>query len=295
MASNTREIRRRIKSVKSVGQITKAMELVSAAKMRRAQAAALSSRAYSKLTSELLSNLMGKVKPAENSVLLKFLPRLQNESARSLIIVISSDRGLAGALNTNLVNSAVKFARQQATGGQWTEKFDFITVGRKASDGLKRYGANIVAAFPGKDKNITGDDARAIADIATADFLKEVYGKVFVVYTDFISTLVQRPGILQVLPVTSAEAVSKDEYLFEPSPEKVLESLLFRAIEFILYQALVEAAASEHSARMVAMRNANQESGRLVGDLTLLYNQARQGAITRELSEISAAKLAMEG
>lgn len=290
MASNTREIRRRIKSVKSVGQITKAMELVSAAKMRRAQAAALSSRAYSKLTSELLSNLMGKVKPAENSLLLKFLPRFQNDSARSLMIVISSDRGLAGALNTNLVNSAVKFARQSGL-----EKFDFITVGRKASDGLKRYGANIVAAFPGKDKNITSDDARAIADVATADFLKEIYGQVFVVYTDFISTLVQKPNILQILPVTSAEAVSKDEYLFEPSPEKVLESLLFRAIEFTVYQSLVEAAASEHSARMVAMRNANQESGRLVGDLTLLYNQARQGAITRELSEISAAKLAMEG
>ncbi len=290
MATNSKEIRRRIKSTQSIAKITKAMELVSAAKMRKAQSAATASKPYATLSAELLRNIAARTGQT-NHPLMKRTVSSPKASTRILAIVITSDKGLAGSLNTNVINKAVGVLRVEGR-----ERFDFITVGRKGTDAIRRLGGNIIATFPGKDKVITSADTRPIAEIAMNDFIAGKFEKVFIIYPQFISTLVQTPNILQLLPFsTEADAKPQEEFLFEPSPGDVLDNLVTRAVEFAIHQTLAEAAASEHSARMVAMRNANEAAGELIDDLSLSYNQARQSGITRELSEISAAKLAMEG
>ncbi len=293
MATNSKEIRRRIKSTQSIKKITKAMELVSAAKMRKAQAAATASRPYATLSAELLRNIADKMGDASHPLMRQVIAE-KSKVSRILAIVVTSDKGLAGSLNTNVINKAIGILREEGK-----DRFDFVTIGRKGTDAIKRLGGNIVATFPGKDKAITSADSRPVAEIAMKEFIANKHEKVFIVYPQFVSTLVQKPNILQLLPFASAERRAlRDEtreFLFEPSPGEVLENLITRAVEFSIYQTLAEAAASEHSARMVAMRNANEAAGELIDDLSLSYNQARQAGITRELSEISAAKLAMEG
>jgi len=309
MSSNTREIRRRIKSVKNIGQITKAMELVSAAKMRKAQAAATASRPYSTMSSKLLEELVEKSNSLNNPLINRVLPDGEKMPAQKvLVVLITSDRGLAGAFNANIINKAVSIVKQegaparhasQLAGVAGRDKIDFITIGKKGTDVVRRMGLNIIATFASKDKGIGLADAKPIAEIAMEDFLKFKYEKVFVVFAEFVSTLVQKPNMTQLLPFSKTDAKNSkqvtDEFLFEPTADRVLENLVIRTIEFGVFQSLVEAAASEHSARMIAMRNANEAAGDLIDDLSLTYNQARQAGITRELSEISAAKLAMEG
>jgi F-type H+-transporting ATPase subunit gamma len=295
MPNSTKEIKRRIRSIKNIGQITKAMELVSAAKMRKAQTSALASRPYAVLSSELLRNLMASSDVKKHPLITRVVPTGNQATAQKvLIILISSDRGLAGAFNSNVINKALTIVKKEGA-----EKIDFITVGKKGADAVIRMRYNIVATFPGKDKQVTSFDAEPIAVMAMDDFLALKYEKVFVVYTDFISTLVQKPNMLQVLPfeqkTVNSKQISEDEFIFEPKADDILDVLINRTLKFAIYQAMVEAAASEHSARMVAMRNANEAAGDLLDELSLSYNQARQAGITRELSEISAAKLAMEG
>lgn len=291
MATNSKEIRRRIKSTQSIAKITKAMELVSAAKMRKAQAAATASRPYATLSGELLQNIAAKAGQSNNPLLRQVVAD-KSKPSKILAIVVTSDKGLAGSLNSNVVNKTVGLLKDEGK-----DRFDFITVGRKGTDAVKRFSPNIIAVFPGKDKGITSADSRPVAEIAMEEFTKGTYDKVFVIYPQFISTLVQKPNVLQLLPFVKGEGEREQnsrEFLFEPSPHEVLDNLITRAIEFAIFQTLVESAASEHSARMVAMRNANEAAGELIDDLSLSYNQARQAGITRELSEISAAKLAME-
>ncbi|HYE22220.1 MAG TPA: ATP synthase F1 subunit gamma [Verrucomicrobiae bacterium] len=290
MAVNSKEIKRRIKSVRNIGQITKAMELVSAAKMRKAQSLATSSRPYAILSSELLNNLATKIDITHHPLIHRHETEGKNKQGKTLIIVFTSDRGLAGAFNSNILGKAVSLLKNEGF-----QNVDFITVGRKGSDFVKKLDASLIAAFPAKDKSISIFDAKPIAQIAIEEYLNFTYDHVFVVYTDFISILVQKPNILKLLPIETHPEKTKEEFVFEPHPEKVLNHLVYRAIEFAVYQALVETSASEHSARMVAMRNANQASNDLIDELTLSANQARQAAITRELAEISAAKLAIEG
>jgi F-type H+-transporting ATPase subunit gamma len=292
MAISAREIKRRIKSVKNIGQITKAMELVSAAKMRKAQGLATSSRPYAQLSSELLNNLAVKIDVTKHPLISRPAPTEKSiGDGKNLIIVITSDKGLAGSFNSNVLNKTLTLIKED-TG----HDAEFISVGKKGSDALKRLGKNIIATFPSKDRGITILDAKPIAQIATEEFLHYRFDQVFVIYTDFISTLVQKANAVKILPV-AAEAKAKGDsaYEFEPDPESILDRLVYRTLEFAIYQYLVESSASEHSARMVAMRNANQASEDLIDELTLSANQARQAGITRELAEISAAKLAMEG
>lgn len=285
--ASSKEIKRRIRSVRNIGQITKAMELVSAAKMRKAQAQALSSRSYAKLSSSLLESIIPKAK-SNHELLVKSYEG--NGSDKVLVILVSPDGGLAGALNTNLIAKTAEIIKQEGR-----DQLEFITVGKKGTDIVRRMGFKLVATFDSKNKHITVFDAKPIAQIAIDDFMSGNYGKVFIIYTDFISTLVQRPRITQMLPFAKVSEKNAEDFLFEPDADEVLEDLIYRTLEFAVYQALVEAQASEHSARMVAMRNANQASKELIDELQLSYNQARQAGITRELSEISAAKLAMEG
>ncbi|MBI2355622.1 MAG: ATP synthase F1 subunit gamma [Candidatus Doudnabacteria bacterium] len=300
---SSREIRRRIKSTQNIAKITKAMELVAAAKMRKAQAAAIASRPYAQLSGELIRRLATKADLLEYPLIKRVVtppsspPKIGGDRGgmipRTLLILITSDKGLAGALNSNVINKALNVIKSEGA-----EKIDLITIGKKGSDSARRMKLNVIAAFDGKDKNISILDARPIAEIAIADYLALKYEKVFAVYTDFVSTLVQKPNMIQLLPFADDGSQITDhglEYLFEPSPIEVLERLIGSTVEFAIYQCLVEAVASEHSARMVAMKNANDAAGDLIDDLTLSYNQARQAGITKELSEISAAKLAMEG
>lgn len=286
MSSGSREIKRRIKSVGNIAQITKAMELVAASKMRKAQAQTLASRPYAQVSGALIRRLAKKSTLFKHPLLNK--PN-NNRDGKMLAIVISSDKGLAGALNTNLFNKAINLLKAEGR-----EKFDFITVGKKSADMVRRQNLNLIAAFPGKDRNITILDARPVAEMAINDFLQNKYAKLFVIYTDFISTLNQKPNVLQLLPFVPEAEETDNDYVFEPDADAVLDKALNNTVEFILFQCMTEAAASEHSSRMVAMRNANEAAGELIDDLSLSFNQARQAGITKELSEISAAKLAME-
>lgn len=288
--ANSKEIRRRIKSVKSIGQITKAMELVSAAKMRKAQAQALSSRPYAKLSSGLLENLASRVNDAKHPILNRILPEGETPSICELVVLISPEGGLAGALNSNLLNKTFELIKTEGR-----EHIDFLTIGKKGAEVAARMGFKIIASFESKNRDLKVFDAKPVAEIVIKEYLDNHYSKIFIVYTNFISTLNQRPTILQLLPFSKTSDPDAEEYLFEPDPDAVWDSLVYRTVEFAIYQSMVEAAASEHSARMVAMRNANEAATDLVSNLELSYNQARQASITRELSEISAAKLAMEG
>jgi F-type H+-transporting ATPase subunit gamma len=288
MAVSTREVKRRIKSVKNIGQITKAMELVSAAKMRKAQAMATASRPYATLSADLLKHVAGRTELLNHPLIVR-PERKAASTKKTLVIFVTADRGLAGAFNSNAINKALALIKDHPD-----QEFEFITIGKKGADAMHRLGKNIIATFPAKDKGLSILDAKPIVEIATTEFLNYTYDGVFVIYTDFVSTLLQKASILRLLPFETSTAADED-FVFEPKPEAVLDRLVKRVVEFAVYQCLVETLASEHSARMVAMRNANQASHDLIDELTLTANQARQAGITRELAEISAAKLAMEG
>ncbi|MDP2789526.1 MAG: ATP synthase F1 subunit gamma [bacterium] len=297
--ASTLDIRRRIKSVGNTKKITKAMELVAASKMRRAVQQALATRAYAKTAWDVLTN----VSAVTNRELHPLL--IEREVKRVAVIVVSSDRGLAGGLNTNVVRQTLEVLKVQ------TVPVDIITVGTKAADALRRLNVNIVAAFPNAHTHPTVADLQPVVKIAIDDYITGVYDKIFVVYTDFRSTLVQKAWSRQVLPIRKQElkevlddvdsAISMKEiegfqnpYLFEPNAEAVLEKMLRNLVTSQLYQVVLESLASEHAARMVAMRNATDSAEELIEDLNLTYNQVRQASITREIAEISAGRAALE-
>lgn len=297
--ANLRDIRRRIKSVKSTSQITKAMQLVAAAKMKKAQDQALAGRGYADELNKVLANLKENVD--ENSH-----PLLQRRSGnKKLMLVISTDKGLCGGLNTNLL----KKVREESD-----KNTHFVTVGRKLRTALAKSGATLVADFPTSDP-MPFAKARPIAKFLTEKFLGGEYDIVQVAFTNFVTTMRQDPWVTQLLTIetdtlaekrayegvgkdivkeTDKEAALANDYIFEPSPEGVLDTLLPLYINFQVYQMLVESIASEHSARMVAMKSATDNAEQMVKDLTLEYNKARQAAITSELLEITTAQKAME-
>lgn len=292
--ANLRDIRRRIKSVNNTSQITKAMQLVASAKMKKAQDQALAGRDYAmellRFVADLQSNVEDEAHPLLASV----------KEGRELVLVISTDRGLCGGLNTNLL----KKLRSEVSEGA-----HFVTVGSKLRQSLIKTGGEVVSDWQIADP-IPFSSARPIAKFLTEKFLEGEYSKVTVVFNRFVSTLTQTPRVVQLLPVdkeliakTSAkyqketdgmEPAATNDYIFEPSADGVLDSLLPLFINFMVYQMLVESRASEHSARMVAMKAATDNAGEIVKALTLEYNKARQAAITAELLEITTAQKAME-
>ncbi len=280
--ANLRDIRRRIKSVKNTAQITRAMQLVAAAKMKKAQDQALAGRDYSKQLNGVLQDISEGFSEVSHPLLEK------REGNRELVLVISTDKGLCGAINTNLA----KIIRTQVSPGA-----NFVTVGRKLRVMLEKLGRNVIADFTVKDP-VPFSDARAIAGLVSKQFLTGDYDKVTVAYTRFVNTMNQQPEIIQLLPVvpptTDGDATDTNDFLFEPSPEDVLSAILPLYINFRVFQALFEARASEHSARMVAMKSATDNAKKFIKELTLEYNKLRQGAITAELLEITTAMKAME-
>jgi F-type H+-transporting ATPase subunit gamma len=287
---STRDIRRRIKSVKNTAQITKAMQMVAASKMRKAQMAALAGRPYAELMNKVLAAVAAETKDATHPFL------EQREGTARCVILISTDKGLCGGLNSNLMREAAKFEGETV----------FVAAGRKGSQYLARTKRKVLAEFTYKDAPLFAE-ARAISKFVQDIFLKREVDRVDIVFTNFISTLAQKPQVRQLLPVGEVTAVhsgigaekagalpeAAGEFLFEPDQEHVLSALLPHSLNFQIYQILLEAKASEHSARMVAMKNATDNAKQFIKDLTLEYNKLRQANITKELLEISSAAMAM--
>jgi F-type H+-transporting ATPase subunit gamma len=287
MAANTRDIRRRIKSVKNTAQITKAMQMVAASKMRKAQQLAIDGRPYSQLLNKI-SAAVNEVHGEEKHPLLE-----QREVKKELVIIISTDKGLCGALNTNLLREAAKFD---------SAKTDFIAAGRKAAQWAARARRNLIAEFHLKDTP-SFVETKVISKMAIEKFLDGSVDKVSVLVTRFVNTLTQEPVVLQLLPVSATPANMKEmeaarekggmDAIFEPNSLAVLDALLPYYAHFAIYRAVVEARAAEHSARMVAMKNATDNAKSLIKDLTLEYNKIRQASITTELLEITTAQMAL--
>lgn len=295
---STRELRRRIRSIKNTSQITKAMEMVAATKMRRAQTQTLNARPYSQTLSHLLLNLL-KSGQEMNHPLLK-----SNGSNKTSVLLITTDKSLCGALNTNLFRLIQKEDKQLNY---------FYSIGKKGRNFIVKTGRDLKADFENLE-TISFAQARQIRRSLTHDFIRGEVGEVSLIFSNFISTLRQDPMIIKLLPVSTDKLIDfledsnyikdqqvdlketnkPDDYLIEPALTTLLDYTLNHYLDMIIYQALLESKASEHSARMMAMQNANKNASELVSDLTLAYNQTRQEAITKELLEITTASLALE-
>ena len=295
MAANTRDIRRRIKSVKNTAQITKAMQMVAASKMRKAQTAAIASRPYARELVRLLMPFSSL--PSDDESFAHPLLR-ERSGGRELVLLISTDKGLCGALNTNLLREVSQFDPANT---------DFVCVGRKGLQFLVRAKCSVLADFEIKD-NFSYFSAEAVAKFCMDQFLGGKANRVSVLYTNFVNTLTQRVERQQVVPVRSFEmgrvtledgdgasdtAALADtaEYILEPNQQDFLGSLLPHFIFFKVFHFLLEARASEHSARMVAMKSATDNAKQLIKDLTLEYNKVRQASITTEILEIATAQM----
>ncbi len=300
MPQATGELRRRIKGIRNTRKITKAMELVAASKMRRAVQSALAIRPYALEARTLLHNLSAVTHPELHPLL------VERPVRHVLVVVFSSDRGLAGGLNSNLVRVIREAARKPSQ-----PESSYVVFGRKAQDMLRRLNLHLTAVFPVPVRQPRFADILPAARIVLDAFRSAACDRVDMVWTDYRSPLVQKTTQRTLLPITEAQleqtlaetagltngamraSLPAQEYRFEPSPDVVLEALLPRLTEMRLYHTLLEATASEHAARMLAMRNASDAAGDLIDALTLSYNQVRQAAITKDLSEISASRAAL--
>jgi F-type H+-transporting ATPase subunit gamma len=307
--SSLRDIRRKMKGIKSTRQVTKAMELVAASKMRRAVASAVTLRKFALASWQILLRV-GHRNPQAHAAL---RPR---PVRKVLAVLYTSDRGLTGGLGTQILKTAAEYIRE-IKGIETFSAVDFIAVGRRGQQFLARSGQTVIAAFPAFSNHPTLRDIAPVAKLASQGFADGTYDHIVLIYPDFISALAQKPTVKVLLPFSDSalkdmidglgvgpEAVRKEagvefsdgsaQYIFEPSDTEVLDVVLQQIAELQVYQALLEAVASEHSARMVAMRSATDNASAILDDLTLTYNQTRQATITRELAELSASKAALD-
>lgn len=286
MAVQTRTIKRRIKSVKNTRKITKAMELVSASKMRKAVNAVLSSRPYAALARETVA-AVSRVSDTSLHPLL----RSGGEVKRALVVVFASDRGLAGGFNVNVLRKTVATIHELGA-----VSVDAVCVGKRAIDAVRKAGKPIIAQFVDLSNTPRFEDILPVGRLIISEFTKGAYDAVLVISTDYVSALTQRPNVIELLPIRSqkTETAGQVEYAFEPSPTDVLNRMLPRLVETMVYQALLESAASEHASRMMAMRSASDAAGDMIDALTFTFNQARQAGITQEIAEISSGKAALE-
>ena len=291
-----KDIRSRIGSVRNIAQITRAMEMVAASRMKRAQDSILAARPYADQLEDALRRVAGAEGLTE-----EINPLLARRPVRRVaIIVITTDRGLAGSLNANATRAVLRWVTDRASrsGDTRPVEIEAITVGRKGRDALRRAGVPIAAHVAQLGDRPSFADVTPIARLVTQDFLEEKYDEIDIAYSTFVSTLSQRPEIATLLPVERPEMGEEhqrtnDEYLFEPSPEAVLSRLLPHYVAIGIYRAVLENNASEQSARMIAMRNSTDNANELIGDLTLVYNKTRQATITREMIEIASGAEAL--
>lgn len=302
MAQATREIKRRLKSIGNTKKITKAMELVAATKMRKATARVVLSREYANTAWSLVKDLVSKNNEQAH-------PLLASRSLKRVaVLVITSNRGLCGGFNHQVVETALKYTDQAKKDNLEVE---FITLGRKGSLRLASLGEKVIADFPKADLTSKIDELTSLSQMIINDYLDKKYDLVMLAYTDFKSSLNQVPTLLQLLPLTTTpdqelgKVAEKEtiqdttdtatvDYAYEPSATEVLDHLLPRLLAVQIYQAVLESEASEHSARMIAMRNASDAASDMIDTLNLIFNQARQSSITQELAEISAGRAALE-
>ncbi|MCL4506269.1 MAG: ATP synthase F1 subunit gamma [Chloroflexi bacterium] len=288
--ATAREIRRRIRSVRNIRQITRALEAVSASKVRRAQEQVTSTRPYATKARELLASVASLAGGEANHPLLT-----NREQVNSIyILVISSDRGLAGAFNTNVARAAMEYAAQVK------KPASYITIGKKGRDFIYRRGGHVLADFSGLPPHPALLDTTAATRALIDDFLEGKVDEVLLAYTEFLSRAMQKPVITPLLPLVTTNLIPEPTndapqpvYDFEPGPQEILDTLLPRLTELQVYQAVLESLASEHSARMAAMRNATDSASDLITGYTLSYNKARQQGITNELLDISGGAEAL--
>lgn len=288
---STRELRRRIKSVKNISQITRAMEMVAASRMRRAQQAALAGRPYSEKLDEVIANLGARLGTLDVDVT---HPLLQSRPVRKVgIIMITADKGLCGSMNSNVIRRSTRFMLEEASA---PDGFALVTVGRKGRDFMVRYGRPVIAEFVNYGDRPSPDYVVPIARVITDEYASGRIDAVHLIYSEFVNTLIQKPIVVPLLPLQPAEVTGpRLEYIYEPSPAVVLSQLVPRYVEARIYQAMLESVASEQSAKLVAMRNATQNAKEMVSELTLSYNKLRQANITRELTEIAGGAAAITG
>ncbi|MDD2785702.1 MAG: ATP synthase F1 subunit gamma [Patescibacteria group bacterium] len=319
MAVSTRLIKARIKSIGNTRKITKAMELVAGAKMRKAVQMTVDSRHYSNNVKQIVDEIRQVIDQQSHPLLFG-----RKVSAKTVLIIGASDRGMCGGFNSQLVRKSVEFIKSR------TEPVQVIIVGKKIESSMRRASAEIMASFPSISNSPSFERSKSIGQLAYDEFLHHRADRVFVCYSDFKSAISQVPTVVQLLPIVPEEelmAASEENFQtdeedtkppineykrlaqdrtliaknppdynikFEPTPRYVLDHLLPRLIDTRLYQAMLESTASEQSARMMAMRSATDSATEMLDNLTFTFNQARQASITREISEISAGKAALE-
>jgi len=282
-----KEIRKRVSSVQNIQQITKAMKMVSAARLRRAQEAALAARPYAEKLEAVLQNLAAQGEELAHPFLAE---RAENNTT---LIVMTSDRGLCGGFNSSLIREAEAFMRQRAE-----QKVSLILVGRRAYDHFKRRDVTIAEEHINLYGRLSADLAHDIGRRVGEQFLSGETDSFYVLYAKFRSALVQVPTLDQILPIASTPQTEDQgalDYLYEPAPQTLLASLLERYIDMLIYRAMLESVASEHGARMTAMDNATSNAVEMIDRLTLDMNRARQAGITRELLEIVATGESLKG
>ncbi|MCX6756154.1 MAG: ATP synthase F1 subunit gamma [Candidatus Nomurabacteria bacterium] len=298
--AGTKEIKRRIKSVKNTKKITKAMELVAASKMKRAVANALSSRLYASYSWDVLSSLSTRLEEVSHPFF------NDNGGERDLVVLITSNRGLCGAYNSQVIKKTIRMLKAEISPRSDLGKgVDLVTVGKKGDVAMRRTNQNIIATFLDLSENVSLRDVSPVSTMITSEYKKGSYGKIYVAYTDFVSALSQKPNIRQLLPISRAELkIAIEEvgeernketlvetdvpYTVEGDQAMLIESLAEKLVRMQIYQMILESQASEQSSRMMAMKNASEAAGEMIDDLTLAFNKARQAGITREISEISA-------
>ena len=291
----TKEIRRKIESVNNIRELTGALETLSALKMKKAQKIALMSRPFAQKITRLLSELDSVLK-TKKSVFLE-----EKEVKDVLVLVISSDRGFCGSFNQNIVKLAEKELSALKNGDV---KIEILPIGKKGISFFKKKGYDFKLNFTGIGDYGELEQLKPISDFLIKSYLENKFQKIYFVYTDFVSSLLQKPKIIQILPFVKEnfrdflkEEISKkkeEEFIIEPSYQLLAEEIVPQLVEYLIYQCVLESNASEHSARMMAMRNASENAQKKVEELRLLFNKARQEQITREVCEISLVKEVLE-
>ncbi len=304
MSQSTRLIKRRIKSSKNISQITKAMEMVSAAKMKRAQALAVNSRPYNEKMYRVINSLAQKAKSQTEHFLFKD-PRPHWDPEKEfqvLVVLFSTDKSLCGGLNTNLFRGLEKWIKNLSVNYTLPGKsrLTFVTVGRKAKEHILRTSRTLLAEFPTLGDRPRFSDILPLSHLIIDGFKLNNFQMCFLSYMEFISTISQKLEVKQLLPIETVTLEANPipayeaEYIFEPEANTIFESLLPQYVELQLYHTLLESLASEHSARMVAMKNAHDNAVEVVDQLTLEYNQVRQSRITGELLDVISSRMAIE-
>ena len=282
---STLDIRRRIRSVKNTQQITKAMKMVSAAKLRRAQERMIAARPYATALRQVLASVGSRVESIDHPLLRR------RDEHRVLVIVVTGDKGLAGAFSANIIKNTQWAIRDN----NWTE-VSLLPIGRKGADFFKRRTWPIRHSLSGIFQALDASVARSIAELVIDDYVNERVDAVYIAYNEFKSMIAQTIRVEKILPLATPEKAANAEqtdYLFEPAPEEILAQLLPRYVEFQIHRALLESNAAEHAARMAAMEAATKNASDMIDSLTLTYNRIRQAAITKEIIEIVSGAQAL--